>query len=90
MRSYAQGQQIEVVVDVTANHYGYFEFRICNVDGLKGDATQKCLDKRLLTDSNDQTQIYIQRGYFGKIKTTVNLPADLTCKHCVFQVITIK
>lgn len=39
----------------------------------------------MLKDTNDQTQIYIQRGFFGKIKTILKLPAKLTCKHCVFQ-----
>lgn len=90
VRKYTQGQHIETVVDVTANHYGYFEFRICNLDKetTKGgeEATQECLNKQMLKDLNGKTQIYIKRGFFGKINTTLVLPTKLTCKHCVFQV----
>jgi len=90
VRQYTQGQRIETVVDVTANHYGYFEFRLCSLDknggGKNGEATQECLNKQMLKDLNGNTQIFIQRGFFGKINTTLVLPAKLTCKHCVFQV----
>ena len=34
------------------NHYGYFQFNLCNVDGAEGDATQECFDKTPLLDIN--------------------------------------
>lgn len=45
---------------VTANHLGYFEFRLCNVDNLNGmDATQACLDKTILRDKFNKKQFQI-------------------------------
>jgi len=81
---YSKGAKIDVEVELTANHLGYFEFKICNVDGSKSDATQQCLDKNILTDSNGKTKIFVGRKT-GKMKFKINLPADLICKHCVFQ-----
>jgi ABC-type dipeptide/oligopeptide/nickel transport system permease component len=34
---------------ITADHRGYFQFGICNVDGWGTDATQACLDSHLLS-----------------------------------------
>jgi len=82
---YTQGQQIDAVVEITANHYGYFEFRLCNVDGKAGDATQSCLDQTLLKDVNGNTKIFITRGKTGKFTTRLNLPSGFSCNHCVFQ-----
>lgn len=61
---------------------------ICNVDGLYTDATQECLNKIFLKDTNGQTKIYIPKGYTGKINTILKLPDYLLCNHCVLQVIT--
>lgn len=83
---YKRGQTIDVDVEITANHYGYFEFRVCNVDGSISDATQACLDKNVLTDSNGKTKIYIDKSKTGIIKLKLKLPRNLVCKHCVFQV----
>lgn len=82
---YSEGQQIEATVEVTANHYGYFVFSVCKVDGSQSDATQACLDKNQLTDSNGKTKIYIERGKTGMLKFKLNLPAGFSCNHCVFQ-----
>ena len=40
-------QVMEVEVEITANHLGYFEFRLCAHDN-KEPATQACFDKHLL------------------------------------------
>lgn len=71
---------------ITANHLGYSEFLICNVDNLTTDATQECLNKRILKDSNGTSKFYIQPYYRGPITTSLVLPLDLKCNHCVFQV----
>ena len=71
---------------ITANHKGYFEFRLCNVDGMAGDATQNCLDRNILQDENGNTKIYIPGGKTGKFTSRLVLPSGLSCEHCVFQV----
>ena len=65
----------------------YFHFKVCNIDGNKSDATQECLDKNILTDSNGKQKITIDAGKTGIMKFELSLPAGLACKHCVFQVI---
>ena len=85
IKEYQQGEIIQVNVEITANHIGFFEFMICNVDGWQSDATQTCLEQTYLSSSNDgQTKIYIQYKS-GYIYTKLRLPSHLTCNHCVLQ-----
>lgn len=73
---------------ITANHKGYFEFRVCNTDLLNGaEATQECLDQILLTDKFGRTRIPIASNLKGRTNFQLQLPSGLTCQHCVFQVI---
>ena len=44
-RVYKQGQTINVLVEVTANHFGWFEFRLCPNNDPKKPITQQCLDR---------------------------------------------
>jgi hypothetical protein len=85
VRTYTQGDSINATVVVTANHYGWFEFRVCNVDGWTSDATQSCLNQTILryTATND-TRLMV-RNYSSPaiISFKLNLPANLTCNHCV-------
>lgn len=69
---------------ISANHLGWFEFRICNVDSLITDATQECLDRALLTDLDGNTRINLKKGVYN-FETKLKLPDYLWCKHCVFQ-----
>ena len=89
VREYLKGQTIEVEVEITANHWGYFQFKVCNIDGNKSDATQECLDKNILSDSSGKTKFFVDRNSKGIVKFEVDLPADLLCNHCVFQVINL-
>lgn len=45
VRHYKRGSIITVKVIVTANHFGYFEFRLCPVNNKLKRATHACLDK---------------------------------------------
>ncbi|GIY88166.1 chitin-binding type-4 domain-containing protein [Caerostris extrusa] len=44
-RQYLSGQIMEARVDVTTNHRGYFEFKLCPNNNPKKEATQECLNK---------------------------------------------
>ena len=45
-RRYSPGQVIEIEVELTANHFGYFELRLCPLSGDPFQAeTQECFDK---------------------------------------------
>lgn len=55
-RQYTVGQLIDVDVEITANHKGWFEFRICPNNDVKKAATQTCFDKYLLKFANNATR----------------------------------
>lgn len=86
VRTYAQGETIDVTVEITANHKGYFEFRLCDVDQANndGEATQACLNKNVLKDKYGRIKVPCLNGT-GKFPISLVLPKTLSCKHCVFQ-----
>lgn len=76
-----------VEVDVTASHYGYFQFRLCAKDDTESHLTQDCYDENLLKLAGKQTTKYeipVQgQPYWAKY--TLQLPKGVHCKHCVLQ-----
>ena len=48
MGTYLEGKIINVTLDIVANHYGYFELRLCQNDEPMKKVTQDCFDKNLL------------------------------------------
>ena len=65
---------------------GYYEFYICNVDGMAGDATKECLEQTILKDPSGNTRFNITSADYGPMNTILVLPSNLVCSHCVFQV----
>ena len=47
-RRYTMGQTIDVDIDISANHWGYFELKICPVDDAGSDPSQECFDSNPL------------------------------------------
>ena len=76
-------------MDLTANHGGYFEFRLCPINDRKTHATQECFDKNplLIQDiTGEDFKYHIRdRSKQGHMNMTVRLPAALSCRHCVMQ-----
>ncbi|CAF1402410.1 unnamed protein product [Rotaria sordida] len=88
VKTYTQGQQIDVKVMLTANHKGYFEFRLCNLDASPSrDATQECLDRHQLIIAHTNSTKFRDVSKYGSeiITVCVQLPPDVACRHCVFQ-----
>jgi hypothetical protein len=53
--SHFQGSLIPVIVDITANHQGHFEFKICPNNDIFLDPDQGCFEKiRLSTGKSDE------------------------------------
>lgn len=48
VRKYRVGSVFTIRVELTANHRGHFEFRLCPNNAPKKVATQQCLDKYVL------------------------------------------
>uniref|UniRef100_K1RGW4 Uncharacterized protein n=1 Tax=Magallana gigas TaxID=29159 RepID=K1RGW4_MAGGI len=86
--TYSQGQQIDVMVQLTAAHLGKFIFRVCKqVDDTK-EVTQECLDQnQLKVIENGVAKDYYESKETGaaKVNLKVQLPPDMVCDHCVFQ-----
>ncbi|KAJ8319947.1 hypothetical protein KUTeg_001534 [Tegillarca granosa] len=84
-RQYRAGDVIDVDIQITANHKGWSEFRLCPNNDVNKPATQECLDKHLLQladGSGTRFQLSTEVGHF-KIK--LKLPDGLTCTQCVLQ-----
>ena len=48
VKTYEQGKVIDVAVKITANHLGYFLFKLCPNNDVRKEATQECLDEHVL------------------------------------------
>ncbi|XP_060533907.1 uncharacterized protein LOC132706543 [Cylas formicarius] len=87
VRKYGVGGLMNVRVELTANHHGYFEFSIC--PDFKY-TTQACLDENKLKLVRPQEGVDHQGSrYFPKEGNKVyemkyRLPKR-TCKHCILQ-----
>ncbi|XP_043210295.1 uncharacterized protein LOC122375152 [Amphibalanus amphitrite] len=84
VRNYAVGQEIKATVQITANHLGFFQFKMCPVSG-DVEATQECLDKHILTVAGTNSTDYYITDEVRDFDVTLQLPEDLECEHCVFQ-----
>ena len=43
--TYEVGQEVEVRIQITANHLGYFQFKLCANNDVSADKDQSCFDK---------------------------------------------
>lgn len=85
-KQYKTGAFINVTVELTSNHKGYFEFRLCPVNDPHKKATHACLDKHLLNIVGHGTRYFITRGGANVyIEMIVMLPPKLKCSQCVLQ-----
>lgn len=82
----ASGQQLEVEVELTAYHQGYFQMRLCPHNRRDRPVAQTCLDTHLLSRVNGNHMYYPAKPEpGGRYKISYQLPSDLTCDLCVLQ-----
>jgi hypothetical protein len=73
-KTYEQGQKIDITVTITANHFGYFEFRLCENNYINKTVSQECFDKNLLEvinnnqDTLSEEQLKILDSSLNKFK----------------------
>ncbi|XP_076033601.1 uncharacterized protein LOC143020758 [Oratosquilla oratoria] len=84
VRKYKIDQVIHFGVELTANHYGYFEFRLCPNNNPRQAVTNACFDKYVLQNVNGGTRYYPGPGA-KKFLSKFQLPKGLTCSQCVVQ-----
>ncbi|CAG0892303.1 unnamed protein product [Cyprideis torosa] len=84
---FEKGQVIEALIDITANHLGYFVFRLCPVINEDVEVTQECLDRTPLEIVGAPPgTIEWHIGTDNGIESIrLKLPAHITCDHCVLQ-----
>jgi len=82
--TYTQGETVKVSVEITANHLGYFTFKLCPNNNVNQDPKQDCFDKHVLKNANgyEHTPITSETGYWYP---TIVLPEDVTCDQCILQ-----
>ncbi len=78
-------QVIDITVNISANHKGYFEFRLCPKSSASELVTQECLNTNLLKLTDDTTRFYLPSQESKAYSPRVKLPAGLTCENCVLQ-----
>ena len=91
-RVYTAASVIAAKVELTANHQGYFEFRLCPQNNPLVPATQACLDRHLLevvgpgggAEGGAATR-YLPGPGNRVFEVELQLPAGLTCAQCVLQ-----
>ncbi|CAL8077603.1 unnamed protein product [Orchesella dallaii] len=85
VRKYRQNSIIRIKVELTANHKGYFEFRLCPNNNPKKVVSQKCLDKYTLKQANGEGPRYYPGEGTKVFESRYLLPKDMTCTQCVLQ-----
>ncbi|CAM1295113.1 Uncharacterised protein g1196 [Pycnogonum litorale] len=86
VKQYRPGQIIDVLIELTKNHRGHFEFKICPTNSKTKRATDQCLNKYripLADGSGFRYPITTARNGFYNIK--LRLPDGLKCSRCVLQ-----
>lgn len=88
-RTYPVGGTIDVVIGLTANHGGYFEFKLCPIQDPANGESDACFDSHPLEVLNSGTNKYRylikNLNLEGDIPLTVRLPQNLECAHCVLR-----
>ncbi|XP_071110324.1 uncharacterized protein [Haliotis cracherodii] len=84
-RKYKPGETITVNVDLTANHLGYFQFRLCPHNSPQTPVKQECLDRHLLRHTDGSDRFSVTTACRGIYSMAVVLPANVTCSQCVLQ-----
>lgn len=83
---YRQGQIITATVQLTANHMGWFEFRLCPNNNPKQYVKQSCLNKHVLKLVDyPGTKYRIKHKETGLFSVRLQLPKNLICSQCVVQ-----
>ncbi|CAG2245934.1 unnamed protein product [Mytilus edulis] len=85
-RRYEKGQDIEVEIQLTANHLGSFVFKICPNNDITTQVSQECLDQNVLELAGQPGVTRYEPGsVIGLHYVKLALPADMTCEQCVLQ-----
>ncbi|XP_037799692.1 uncharacterized protein LOC119594706 [Penaeus monodon] len=84
--NYSEGQVVPVTIHISANHKGWYEFRLCSNSDAGARDSQRCLDKHLLAMADGSGSRYaLDASVRGDHIVHVQLPRGVSCAHCVLQ-----
>ena len=85
-KTYVMGSVIEIEVEITANHKGAFQLKLCPLRGRNQEANQECFDRYPLTQMDGSTQFPIyETPHVVTLTRIARLPRGVTCNRCVLQ-----
>ncbi|KAH9495281.1 hypothetical protein Btru_016289 [Bulinus truncatus] len=85
-KKYYENSVINISLQLTANHKGWNEFRICDIAKSGGiEASQACLDGNVLRNQSGSTRLYFPSEKTGFFNFVLQLPRGMTCAHCLLQ-----
>ena len=86
-KTYVMGSIIDIEIEITANHKGSFQLKLCPVAGREREASQECLDRNVLTqlDGEEERFPIYESPHSIRLTRRAELPAGLTCSRCVLQ-----
>ncbi|CAG2170078.1 unnamed protein product [Oppiella nova] len=86
-RSYKKGQRVDAKVNITANHMGFFQFKLCEGKTMAKEVTQDCLDSHTLQvlESKDKFKYNVPSEKPKVYTVPIKLPDDVQCERCVIQ-----
>ncbi|RWS25011.1 uncharacterized protein B4U80_11510, partial [Leptotrombidium deliense] len=84
-RNYQSGGVITAKVQLTANHGGYFQFKICPATTMSVEVTQGCLDSNTLQVVSGGDKYYLPNRNSQTFDVQLRLPNGMSCNRCVFQ-----
>lgn len=83
VRTYNSGTELPVSVQLTANHRGYFEFQLCNLDN--SGETEACFAQTQLRLTNGSDRYVLPTAKPDWFAVSLQIPSGYRCNHCVLQ-----
>ncbi|OQR98859.1 hypothetical protein ACHHYP_07761 [Achlya hypogyna] len=82
---YAPGSTVDIQIQITANHLGYFTFGLCKLSAPKDAETESCFQPLFQTNGTERWTVPPANGFYDM---QYKLPSDVTCDgdaHCVLR-----
>lgn len=83
VRNYTAGETVEISVKLTTNHKGYFLFHLCNIDSRA--ESEECFAAEPLLLREGGFEYHLPSYQNGIFNTSVVIPSDVICRHCVLR-----
>ncbi|XP_059147510.1 uncharacterized protein LOC131935161 [Physella acuta] len=87
-RKYRTNDTIFVVIELTKNNLGWFEFRLCESDDAMEEKTHECLNKHLLEDVLGDSRFDVPFPEYVNSKLlqfSLVIPEGVRCRACMLQ-----